>query len=77
MKICAKIVYDKEDVKENYMTEDENEIKEKIWEKVKEINKQMPTYKYIKEIIVTDQELIKTTTQKVKRFEEIKTINKR
>ena len=37
----------------------------------------MPTYKYIKEIIVTDQELIKTTTQKVKRFEEIKTINKR
>ncbi len=77
LKICAKIVYDKEDVKENYMTEDENEIKEKIWEKVKEINKQMPTYKYIKEIIVTDQELIKTTTQKVKRFEEIKTINKR
>ena len=34
----------------------------------------MSTYKYIKEIIVTDEELIKTTTQKVKRFEEIKKV---
>ena len=34
----------------------------------------MPTYKYIREIIVTDEPLIKTTTQKIKRFEEIKKI---
>ena len=50
-------------------------IKNKIWADVKEINKQMPTYKYIKEIYITDKELIKTTTQKIKRFEEIKTLN--
>ena len=31
-------------------------------------------YKYIREIIVTDEPMIKTTTQKVKRFEEIKKI---
>lgn len=74
LKICAKIVYDKEIVKEVYGTEDVEELKNKLWEKVKEVNKEMPTYKYIKEIFVTDQELIKTTTQKVKRFEEIKTI---
>ena len=34
----------------------------------------MPAYKYIREIRITDKELIKTTTQKVKRAEEIKTV---
>ena len=53
----------------------EEDIKEIIWEQIKEnVNKAMPTYKYIKEIIVTDKELIKTTTLKIKRHEEIKTI---
>ena len=34
----------------------------------------MPPYKYIRDIIVKDKELIKTTTQKVKRHEEIKNV---
>lgn len=34
----------------------------------------MPTYKYIKEISITDEELIKTTTKKIKRHEEMKKI---
>ena len=45
-----------------------------MWQEVKKVNKTMPSYKYIKEIIVTNEELIKTTTQKIKRFEEIKTV---
>ena len=73
-KICAKIVYDKDIVKEIYNIEDEKQIKEVIWNEVKKINKQMPAYKYIRDIIVTDKELIKTTTQKIKRHEEIKTV---
>ena len=37
-----------------------------IWQDIKEnINKSMPAYKYIREIIVTDEPLIKTTTQKI------------
>ena len=40
------------------------------------INKQMPAYKYIRHIIVTDEPLIKTTTQKIKRNEELKLIDK-
>ena len=31
----------------------------------------MPNYKHIKKLIVTDEEMIKTTTAKVKRFQEI------
>ena len=43
---------------------------------IKEINKTMPEYKYVKKIIVTDEELVKTTTQKIKRHEEMKKIQK-
>ena len=73
-KIAAKIVYDNENAEEIFGTIDEEKIKEKIWQEIKKVNKQMPAYKYIREIIVTDKELIKTTTQKVKRAEEIETV---
>lgn len=73
-KICAKIVYDEEIVEEVFGTKDEKELKEKIWQEVKKVNKTMPAYKYVRDISVTNKELIKTTTQKVKRFEEIKTV---
>ena len=74
-KICAKIVYDKELMEEIYHEKEEEKIKEIIWQEVKKVNKTMPAYKYIRDIIVTEQDLIKTTTQKIKRFEEIKTIS--
>lgn len=73
-KISAKIVYDKEIMKEAYGVEEEKDIKEKLWKEVKAINKTMPKYKYIKGIIVTEEELIKTTTRKVKRNVEMKKI---
>lgn len=73
-KICAKIVYDKEIAESTYGTTDEEKLKELIWQEVKKVNKTMPAYKYIREISVTDKDLIKTTTQKIKRFEEIKTV---
>ena len=72
--ICAKIVYDKDIMKKEYNVETEGEIKEVLWKKIKEINKTMPAYKYIREIIITEEELIKTTTQKIKRHEEMKKI---
>lgn len=58
-----------------YHATNEEEIKEAIWQEVKKVNKTMPAYKYIREVTVTDKDLIKTTTQKIKRFEEIKTVN--
>ena len=71
LKVCAKIVYDKELMKEIYHVEKEEEIYDILWDKIKEINKTMPEYKYVKKIIVTDEELAKTTTQKIKRHEEL------
>lgn len=72
--ICAKIQYDKEAMKENYNVEEEAQIKEALWNEIKKINKTMPPYKYIREIIVTEEDFIKTTTQKIKRNEELKKI---
>lgn len=70
--LCAKIVYDKEQVKEVYGEKTEEELKEIFWQKVKEVNQTLPDVKHIKEIMITDEPLAKTTTQKVKRYEEIK-----
>ena len=74
LKICVKIVYDAEEMKEVYGAETEQEIFDSLWKKIKEVNKEMPAYKYIREMILTEEELIKTTTQKVKRHEELKKI---
>ena len=74
LKLNAKIVYDPEIMKEKFGLEKEEDIKEKLWKAVKDVNKGIPTYKYVKGITITTEELIKTTTQKIKRFEVIKRV---
>ena len=54
-----------------YKTRNEEEIYEILSKKVKEVNKKMPAYKYIREVMVTKEPLIKTTTAKIKRHEEL------
>ncbi|MCI9039034.1 MAG: long-chain fatty acid--CoA ligase [Clostridia bacterium] len=72
--LCAKIVYDKEQVQEVYGEKNQEELKEVFWQKVKEVNQTLPDVKHIKEIMITEEPLAKTTTQKVKRYEEIKNL---
>ena len=74
--LCAKIVYNKDNIKEHFGDKTEKEYEKLIWEDIKNINKELPTFKHIKEITVTDKPLEKTTTQKVKRFVELKKIEK-
>lgn len=74
VELRAKLVYDKDSVLEKYGVIQDEELNEIFWNAIKEINKKMPTYKYIKKITLTDEALIKTTTNKVKRHEEIKTV---
>ena len=75
LKICAKIVYNPEVMENLCPNKSKEEYHDIVWQDIRNnINKQMPAYKYIREIIVTDEPLIKTTTQKVKRNEELKKI---
>lgn len=74
-KICAKIVYNEDYIAENMANLSTEELFNKVWEDIKEnVNHKMPAYKYIREIILSKTPLIKTTTQKVKRHEELKII---
>lgn len=75
VKLSVKVVYNKDEVKENYGNISEDEVKAIIWNRIKnEINTTVPRYKHIMNMILTDKELIKTTTKKVKRNEEMKLI---
>ena len=77
IKIGVEVVYNKDIMKEMYNVEDENDIYEIINNKVKEINKTMPAYKAIRNLIITQEPIIKTTTGKIKRYEELKKINQK
>lgn len=72
--LCAKIVYNEQLLKEVFPEAKKENYYDIILKEVKQINKTMPAYKYIRQIMVTEEPLIKTTTQKVKRHEEIKKI---
>ena len=72
--ISAKIVYNKEYISNKYGDISEKDLKDIIWKDIKKINSELSNYKHIKNLVITDEPMIKTTTQKVKRFEEIKKI---
>lgn len=73
--LSAKIVYNKDVMKQMFEDKVATDYHDIIWQDIKaQINRQMPAYKSIRDIIVTDEPLIKTTTQKIKRHEEIKKI---
>lgn len=74
IKIFAKIVYNEQLVKSVYKVETFQEIHHAIAEKIKEINQLMPKYKAIRGFILTQEPLIKTTTNKIKREQNLEKI---
>lgn len=72
--LCAKIVYKPSYMKEILGLSSAGEIESQIRHDIDQINKQLPSYKQIFRLVVTDQPMIKTTTGKVKRYEETKNL---
>lgn len=72
--VSLKLVYDENYVKNFMNNMSEEELREKAWADIKQINETVPKYKHIKKFILTKEPMIKTTTAKVKRFEEVKII---
>lgn len=70
--ICATIVIDKEYIDEKFAGEASQElIKSMIDKEIRFINKKIPVYKHIREYNIREEELKKTTTNKIKRYLEM------
>lgn len=77
IKLSVKVVYNNDNIQEKYGNISKDEIRNIIWDRIKnDVNATVPRYKHIVNMILTDEELIKTTTKKVKRNEEMKKILK-
>lgn len=71
--ITARVIPNYEEIEEKYGKNlDEEEVYKIIWDKIKEVNKSLTSYKAIKKLEIKHDEFVKTTTMKIKRFEEIK-----
>ena len=75
IKINVKIVYDEEIMNEKYNAKTEDEIRKVIAKEIKNINNNLPRYKAIRGFILTKKPLIKTTTNKIKRQDNLDEIN--
>ena len=71
--ITAKVIPNYDEIKSIYKKElSEEEVYNVIWNRIKEINRELTSYKAIKKLEIKKDEFEKTTTMKIKRFAEMK-----
>jgi long-chain acyl-CoA synthetase len=76
--ISAKLVYKEDTVLEMFpdlktgQGLDREKFQDMVQKDIDGINAIMPAYKHIKRLVLNDEPTVKTTTAKIKRFEEIK-----
>ena len=71
--VSVKVIPNYEEIEEKHgkgLTEEE--VYKIIWDKIKEVNKQLTSYKAIKNLEIKHDEFVKTTTMKIKRYAELK-----
>lgn len=68
--VSCKVVYEKDYFKDK----SKKEIQDIIWNDIKEVNTKLITFKHIKKLVVTDEPMIKTSTAKIKRYQEVEKI---
>ena len=71
--ISVKVIPNYEEIEELHGKDlSEEEIRKIIWEEIKKVNRELTSYKAIKNLEIKKDEFEKTTTMKIKRFAEIK-----
>ncbi len=72
--VCAKLVLDHEKIDEDIQNNAApgKTAEEIIDKEVRRVNKELVSYKHIKDFTIQEEEFIKTTTKKIKRHEELK-----
>ena len=74
LRIAVQIQYSAKEIAELYKVETPDEIKDVIWEKIKDVNQTIPHYKRVTDLYLTEEPFIKTTSLKIKRKEQIKKV---
>ena len=69
--ITARVIPDYEKIEELYGKISEKEIYDLIWNKIKEVNKKLTSYKAVKSLEIKEGEFEKTSTMKIKRYKEL------
>lgn len=75
VKINARIVFDRNVMLRDYHAYSDTDIYNALFNEIKKINKTIPEYKAIKGIVLTEEPLIRTSTNKIKRQENILAMN--
>ena len=74
--ITARVIPDHEKMEEKYGKDlTDEKIHDIIWEQIKIVNRKLTSYKAIKRLEIKKDEFEKTTTMKIKRFQELKKDN--
>lgn len=74
LRIAVQIQYSAKEIAELYKVETPEEIRDVIWEKIKDVNQTIPHYKRVTDLYLTEEPFIKTTSLKIKRKEQIKKV---
>jgi len=74
LRIAVQIQYSAKEIAELYKVETPDEIRDVIWEKIKDVNQTIPHYKRVTDLYLTEEPFIKTTSLKIKRKEQIKKV---
>ena len=69
--ITARVIPDYEKIEELHGKISEKEIYDLIWNKIKEVNKKLTSYKAVKSLEIKEGEFEKTSTMKIKRYKEL------
>ncbi len=72
--LAVKVTLDEEYIEEVYSSNrpSDEELYNLVWKEIKKINREQVPYKVIKKLEIKKEDFSKTTTMKIKRFEEIK-----
>lgn len=69
--ITARVIPDKDKIKELHGEISDKEIYDIIWNAIKQVNKKLTSYKAVKELEIKEGEFEKTSTMKIKRYKEL------
>lgn len=72
--VSCKVIYDKDFFNNELKITDKEQIKEYIWKDIKNINSKINNFKHIRRLFISDEPMIKTSTAKIKRYQEIEKI---